>query len=71
MATDWYDNKHELEPGQVFTTKDGLVKLDRRVPGDATKWYMADWLGGWLGGWSYNDSTVEASDLIELVTTGL
>lgn len=51
----------ELRSGQVFRTYDGsLVMLDRRVPGDGTKWYVADW---WGNSWSYQDSTIEPSDL--------
>lgn len=58
---DWYERRHELEPGQIFTTFDGsVVKLDRRVPGDGTKWYVADWMGHW----SYEDSTIEPGDLV-------
>jgi hypothetical protein len=56
---DWYENRHQLQQGQVFDTTDGLVKLDRRVPGDGTKWYVADWCNGW----GYYDSTIEPGDL--------
>lgn len=61
---DWYERRNELTPGQVFRTHEGLlVKLDRRVPGDGTKWYVADF---WRG-WSYMDSTIEPGDLEEMV----
>jgi hypothetical protein len=58
---DWYERRNELCPDQVFRTADGVVKLDRRVPGDGTRWYVADWWNGW----SYQDSTIEPGDLIE------
>lgn len=58
---DWYERRHELEPGQVFSTADGVIKLDRRVPGDGTKWYVLDWSKGW----SHEDSTIEPGDLID------
>lgn len=56
----WYINRHELAPGQVFRTGErSVVMLDRSVPGDGTKWYVADWYGYW----SYEDSTIEPGDL--------
>lgn len=62
--TDWYERRDELMHGQVFRAQDGsIVKLDRRVPGDGTKWYVADW---WKG-WAYMDSTIEPGDLCELL----
>jgi hypothetical protein len=61
MSIDWYDRQDELRPEMVFQLHDGdLVKLDRRVPGDGTKWYVADWSNG---SWGYWDSTIEPSDL--------
>lgn len=58
---DWYERRDELRADMVFRTYDGsLVKLDRRVPGDGTKWYVAEW--SW-GSWGYYDSTVEPGDL--------
>lgn len=61
-SIDWYDRRHELECDMVFHDRDGgLVMLDRRVPGDGTKWYVADW---WNGSWSYMDSTIEPGDLV-------
>lgn len=61
MSDYWYKNRSKLRPELIFIT-DGneVVKLDRSVPGDATKWYVADL---YKQGWSYNDSTVEASEL--------
>ena len=61
MTIDWYDRRHELECGMVFRTSEGVVMLDRTVPGDGTKWYVADWHDGW----SYYDSTIEPGDLTE------
>lgn len=60
LATDWYERRHELRAGMVFNTNDGVVMLDRTVPGDGTRWYVADWSGD---GWSYYESTVEPGDL--------
>lgn len=62
--TDWYERRHELEPGLIFRTKEGsVVMLDRCVPGDGTKWYVADWWNGW----SYMDATIEPGDLKDLI----
>ncbi|WP_343499210.1 hypothetical protein [Achromobacter denitrificans] len=60
-ALDWYERRRELEPGMIFRTAHGVVKLDRGVPGDGTKWYVLDWNGD---GWSAYDDTVEPGDLI-------
>ena len=58
--------ERSLEPGQTFLTLDGsIVMLDRRVPGDGTKWFVADWYGG---SWSFEDSTIEPSDIVSHVT---
>ena len=60
----WYENRDKLTSGQMFRCVDGsLVKLDRTVPGDGTRWYVADWNNGW----SYCDSTIEPSDLVEMI----
>ena len=65
MATDWYERKGDLRPDMIFRHNDGtLVKLDRTVPGDGTKWYVADWTGR---GWAYEDGTIEPGDLLEIV----
>lgn len=62
---DWYERRHELAPDQVFRTQDGeKVMLDRRVPGDGTRWYVADW---WGDSWAYMDSTIEPGDLAERI----
>lgn len=61
--TDWYERRDELEPGQVFRDYEGdLVKLDRRVPGDGTQWYVATW---WGHSWYYGDTAIEPGDLRE------
>lgn len=57
----WYENRHELEEGMIFQTANGLVMLDRSVPGDGTKWYVADRCNEV---WSYCDSTIEPGDLM-------
>lgn len=60
---DWYARRDELEPGQVFRTLEGdRVQLDRRVPGDGTKWYVLDW-SDYCKGWLLEDSTIEPGDL--------
>lgn len=63
---DWYARQDELDPGMVFDSCWGIVKLDRRVPGDGTRWYAASWSPSSLhpnGSWSYDDTTVEPGDL--------
>ncbi len=61
---DWYERRDDLRPDMVFRNREGSeVKLDRRVPGDGTKWYVADWWNGW----SYMDSTIEPGDLVDLL----
>ncbi len=57
----WYVNRDCLNEGDIFKTYDqSLVKLDRRVPGDGTRWYVATWSGG---SWGYYDNTIEPGDL--------
>jgi hypothetical protein len=61
MEDYWYENKHLLKPEDVFIDIYGnIIKLDRRVPGDGTKWYVADWTGKY---WAYEDSTIEPGEL--------
>lgn len=63
----WYEHRDELRPEMAFRTTQGeIVKLDRRVPGDGTKWYVADWSNG---SWSYDDGTLEPGDLDVLLST--
>lgn len=73
-SIDWYERRDELEEGQVFRTcYDSIVRLDRRVAGDGTRWFVADWRDGYTtaqygtvpGGWSYEDSQIEPGDLAE------
>lgn len=60
-SVDFYAERHSLKDGDVFRDFEGdLVKLDRRVPGDGTKWYVAVWTGS---SWSYDDNTMEPGDL--------
>lgn len=59
---DWYEHQHELEAGLIFQhIQGGYVMLDRSVPGDGTKWYVADWIGG---RWLYEDATIEPGELM-------
>src|SRR3546814_5788586 len=63
--TDWYERRHELRREQVFRLHDGdVVKLDRSVPGDGTKWYVAEWDDRHRN-WSYFDFEIEPGDLKE------
>lgn len=63
---DWYDRRHELRHGMVFTTMDGsTVMLDSRVPGDGTKWEV---LSHFSNGWLAEGETVEPGDLIQQVS---
>ena len=70
MVKDWYEARDELKGGMIFTLADGdEIMLDRRVPGDGTKWYHyeVDFTfdeGVILSCW---DGTVEPSDLVELL----
>jgi hypothetical protein len=60
---DWYERRNELCPGQVFEhVCGGLVRLDRRVPGDGTQWYVADW-SDYAKAWLYEDGTIEPGNL--------
>lgn len=66
QTKDWYEHRHELCPGMVFRDVHGdVVRLERNVPGDGTKWNVADWSNGWY----YYDSTTEPGDLVELLST--
>lgn len=62
---DWYENRDQLRPDQIFTTREGdKVKLDSRVEGDGTRWYVAAWFNE---RWLYDGNTIEPGDLIEQV----
>lgn len=53
--------REALEEGQVYRDNTGyLVKLDRRVAGDGTQWFVATWCNNH---WSYDDGIIEPSDL--------
>ena len=67
MSIDWYERQNELWPNQIFYIYNGSkVKLDRRVPGDGTKWYVADW-DDYHEDWAYYDTVIEPGDLRERV----
>lgn len=60
---DWYERRGELEPGMVFSDYQGdLVKLERRVPGDGTRWEVANW-NSYTNGWTYDGNEVEPGEL--------
>lgn len=62
---DWYERRDELRSGMVFTThEEAVVKLDRPVPGDGTKWFVLDLYGP---SWADEGSTVEPGDLCTLL----
>ncbi len=62
---DYYELRDTLESDQVFKCCDGtIIKLDRRVAGDGTKWFIANW-SAYHRNWSYEDSTIEPGDLVE------
>lgn len=70
MSKDWYEHRDELEPGMVFTSCFGIVKLDHRVPGDGTDWVVETWYRGHPGvpgyehgHWSSDESSIHPSDL--------
>lgn len=64
---DWYERRNELLDGQVFRTHDGsIVRLDRRVAGDGTKWFVADLDDVGFGYW---DNTIEPGDLVVLLVS--
>lgn len=60
MEIDWYERRDELREDMVFRSCFGTVKLDRRVAGDGTKWFVASWSSG---SWCYDDGTCEPGDL--------
>lgn len=64
MSDYWYENRDRLEPGHVVILEDGsTVKLDRRVPGDGTDWYVLDWWGEDGGGWFDDDRRIHPGDI--------
>jgi hypothetical protein len=69
MQPDWYERRHELMPDQIFRTMQGdVVRLERGVSGDGTRWHVLDWCKSPYDGrgyWSQNDGTIEPGDLSE------
>lgn len=62
---DWYEHRSSLRTDMVFTRNDGdIVRLDRTVPGDGTKWYVDTWGGSCWESW---DETIEPGELNELL----
>ncbi len=60
---DWYARRHELKPDMIFSDHEGdLVKLDRRTPGDGTRWNV---LSEYDGSWIDDGVSLEPSDLRE------
>lgn len=44
MSDYWYENRHVLNPGHLCILEDGsIVRLNYRVPGDGTDWYVLDY----------------------------
>ena len=65
---DWYEHRDELEEGMVFINwQDQCVVLDRRVPGDGTKWYVGD-VSQDMETVFYEDSTEEPGNLRYLIS---
>lgn len=69
---DWYERSHELDPGMVFESCYGIVRLDHRVPGDGTDWSCDVWYEGRpdvpgyeTGYWSADECRIHPGDLIE------
>lgn len=67
MSDYWYDHRSELSPDNICILDDGsVVKLDRRVPGDGTDWYVLDWTKSVYEEsfyWSDNDSRIHPGDI--------
>lgn len=62
---DWYERRDELRPDMVFRDYEGdVVRLYRRVEGDATQWHVEELRNG---AWSYEESTIEPGDLREQI----
>lgn len=58
---DWYENRDQLNPGMIFNTDNGVIQLDRRTPGDRTRWNVLDWHHSH---WIDEGSTIEPGDLM-------
>ena len=60
-APDWYERRGDLRPGMAFTDHEGdAIRLDRRVPGDGTRWYAEIYCNGH---WLAEDHEIEPGDL--------
>ncbi len=58
---DWHERRDELRCGMVFRLfDDGIIRLDRRVVGDGTRWHVDSWYGDH---WSHDGETIEPGDL--------
>lgn len=57
---DWYERCDELQPGMIFESCYGRVKLLYRTPGDGSQWTVANWSGN---SWAHYDSSIEPGDL--------
>ena len=57
----WYMRRNELQAGMVFNTWQGVVKLDRTVPGHRTRWYVATLVNG---SWAHYDNTIDPIELL-------
>jgi hypothetical protein len=58
---DWYEHRHELEVGDVFTTHRGhKVALEGHVMIDNINWHVVSFLNG---EWHYFGEIVSPSDL--------
>lgn len=69
MSDYWYDNRDRLNQGDVCTLENGsVVKLDRRVPGDGTDWYVLDYVQHYFDKhwyWTDNDSKIHPSEILK------
>lgn len=67
MSDFYYENRHKLNVGDICLLEDGsIVKLDRRVPGDGTDWYVLDYTKSYHDGrWYYSDedNRIHPSDI--------
>lgn len=69
---DWYERSDDLQSRMIFDSCYGIVRLDRRVPGDGTDWYADVWIDGRPGvpgyengHFSCEDARIHPADLIE------
>lgn len=71
MSDYWYEHRGRLNCGDVCVLEDGsTVKLDRRVPGDGTDWYVLDYVKSYHDGhmyWTDENSRVHPSEIEEVI----